>query len=81
MMEAVIIRPAKSGGRLPVALITHGEQRSAAAMANMHAELMLPQARDFAHRGYLAVAVVRRGFGRSNGPPASRPTPLTRSAH
>lgn len=28
---------------------------------------MLPQARDFAHRGWLAVGVVRRGFGRSDG--------------
>ena len=68
-LEAVIVRPAKTDGRLPVALMTHGKQRTAADMANMHAELMLPQARDFAHRGYLAVAVVRRGFGRSGGTP------------
>lgn len=68
-MEAVIARPAKSAGRLTVALTIYGKQRSAADIANMHAELMLPQARDFAHRGYLAVAAVRRGFGRSDGTP------------
>src|SRR5215207_5826075 len=38
-------------------------------MARMHAALMQRQARDLAHRGYLAVAVVRRGFGRSDGTP------------
>jgi pimeloyl-ACP methyl ester carboxylesterase len=50
-------------------LITHGKQRSSAEMALMRAELMLPEARDLAHRGFLAVAVVRRGFGRSGGTP------------
>jgi pimeloyl-ACP methyl ester carboxylesterase len=68
-LEAVIVRSEKAVGRLPVALLTHGKQRSAADMANMHAEVMLPEARDFAYRGYLAVAVVRRGFGRSGGTP------------
>jgi pimeloyl-ACP methyl ester carboxylesterase len=38
-------------------------------MAKTHADNMLPQARDFAHRGFLSVAVVRRGFGRSDGTP------------
>ena len=68
-LEAVVVRPAKAVDRLPVVLLTHGKQRSGADMANMRAELMLPQARDFAHRGWLAVAVVRRGFGRSDGKP------------
>src|SRR3954465_12401985 len=68
-LEAVIVRPTKTAGPFPVALLTHGKQRTAAEMANMHAALMLPQARDFAHRGYLAVAVVRRGFGNSDGTP------------
>lgn len=68
-LEAVIVRSAAARGRLPIALITHGKQRSPAEMPLMRAELMLPQARDLAHRGYLAVAVVRRGFGRSDGTP------------
>jgi dienelactone hydrolase len=68
-LEAVIVRPAKAEGRLPVALITHGKARHKADMVNTHADQMLPQARDFAHRGFLAVAIVRRGFGRSDGTP------------
>jgi pimeloyl-ACP methyl ester carboxylesterase len=68
-LEAAIVRPANAAGRLPVALITHGKQRDVSEMARMRAEQMLPQARDLAHRGYLAVAVVRRGFGRSDGTP------------
>jgi pimeloyl-ACP methyl ester carboxylesterase len=68
-LEALIVRPAGAQIRLPIALITHGKQRSPADMALMRAELMLPEARDLAHRGYLAVAVVRRGFGRSDGTP------------
>ncbi len=34
-------------------------------MVAMRADMMLPQARDLAERGWLAVIVVRRGFGRS----------------
>ena len=68
-LEVAIVRKADAQGRLPVALLTHGKQRSGAEMARMRAELMLPQARDLAHRGFLAVAVVRRGFGRSDGTP------------
>jgi pimeloyl-ACP methyl ester carboxylesterase len=68
-LEVAIVRPAKAEGRLPVALITHGKARSKADMADTHAYQMLPQARDFAHRGFLSVAVVRRGFGSSDGTP------------
>jgi dienelactone hydrolase len=35
----------------------------------VRADLMLPQARDFAARGWLAVAVIRRGYGQSDGIP------------
>ena len=76
----LIVRPAQAQVRLPIALITHGKQRSSAEMALMRAELMLPEARDLAHRGYLAVAVVRRGFVVAMGHPAWRPTHPTRGA-
>jgi dienelactone hydrolase len=68
-LEAMIVRKMDAGARLPIALITHGKQKLAAEMAALHADAMLPQARDLAHRGYLAVAVVRRGFGHSDGTP------------
>lgn len=67
-LQALITKEAGRTAPLPVALVTHGmsadlEQRQAlspAANARM--------ARDLARRGWLAVAVVRRGFGQSVGP-------------
>lgn len=54
--------------KLPVALITHGKPPSEGRMSDMRARLYAAHARDFARRGYLAVVVMRRGFGRSDGP-------------
>lgn len=68
-LEAIIVRSAQARGRLPIALITHGKPRLPAEMAQIRAELLVRQARDLAYRGYLAVGVVRRGYGRSSGTP------------
>ena len=68
-LEAIVVRPAKAQGRLPVALLTHGKPRSASEMALVRPETLVRQARDLAYRGYLAVGVVRRGYGRSDGTP------------
>lgn len=68
-LEAAVVRPARREGKLPIALITHGTTTDPAEMAAMRATNLLPQARDLAHRGYLAVAVARRGYGLSQGPP------------
>jgi dienelactone hydrolase len=65
-LEAVIIRPV-GGGRLPVAILTHGSPRDPADRPNMRIDRLVPQARDLAHRGWLAVAFLRRGFGPSQG--------------
>jgi pimeloyl-ACP methyl ester carboxylesterase len=64
----MIVKPAGATGRLPIALITHGKNFSADENAGKRAADLLPQARDFAHRGWLAVSVVRRGFGLSDLP-------------
>jgi len=72
-LEALIVRSAAAKGRLPVALLTHGKPRLPSELVKMRAELMSRQARDLAYRGYLAVAVVRRGYGVSGGTPG-RPT-------
>jgi pimeloyl-ACP methyl ester carboxylesterase len=68
-LEALVVRPAKADGRLPIALITHGKNAKAAENQALRADMMLPQARDFAARGWLAVVVVRRGYGQSDGLP------------
>lgn len=68
-LEAIIVKPARAQGRLPVALLTHGKPRLPADMALIRAALLVREARDLAYRGYLAVGVIRRGYGRSGGTP------------
>src|SRR5207253_3163749 len=67
--KALVVRPANAVGRLPIALITHGKNVSASKNQALRADLMRPQARDFAARGWLAVVVIRRGYGQSDGFP------------
>lgn len=67
-LDALIARPADAAGPRPLAIITHGSPRSPADRANRTARSMITQARDLAYRGWVAVAFVRRGFGRSDGP-------------
>jgi dienelactone hydrolase len=66
-LETLIAKEAGVGGRRPVALITHGQDREAERREKITARRFLRTAREFARRGWLAVAVVRRGFGRSEG--------------
>jgi dienelactone hydrolase len=68
-LEALVVRPAKTDGRLPIALITHGKNLKSEENRAIRADLMLPQARDLAARGWLAVVVIRRGYGQSDGVP------------
>lgn len=65
-LEALVAREAGTG-RLPVAIITHGQAREAEKREAVAARNFLRTAREFARRGWLAVVVVRRGFGRSEG--------------
>ena len=68
-LEALLVRPAAATGRLPIALITHGKNLTPLENEAIHADWMAPQARDFAARGWLAVVVIRRGYGASDGVP------------
>lgn len=70
-LETLIVKRRGAEGPLPVALITHGKPPDRGSMSGMRAERMRQQARDMARRGWLAVAVMRRGFGQSDGPPAA----------
>jgi pimeloyl-ACP methyl ester carboxylesterase len=67
-LEALVVRPARPG-RLPLVLMTPGTPRGVGAgVVDRAPELMLGAAVAFAQRGYAAVIVLRRGFGRSDGP-------------
>jgi dienelactone hydrolase len=66
-LEALVAKEAGIGGRLPVAIITHGQAREAEQRERVSARGYMRTAREFARRGWLAVVVVRRGFGRSQG--------------
>ncbi len=72
-LESAIVKPVGAVGRLPIALITHGTTTDPEEMPQMRAATLLPQARDLAQRGWLAVAVVRRGYGLSQGPGQNGP--------
>lgn len=66
-LQALLVRPDEPGRRYPLALITHGSPRSLDEHGSMSPRAMLPQAIEFARRGWAAVVVMRRGYGSSGG--------------
>ncbi len=68
-LEVAVVRPPEGSGPWPLVLMTHGSPRTPADRVKMRAVgIMASQARDMAHRGWLTVAVMRRGFGTSDQP-------------
>jgi len=65
-LEALLVRPNQLG-RYPLALITHGSPRAGSERPSMTPLSMLPQALEFARRGFAAVVLMRRGYGSSDG--------------
>jgi len=65
-LEAVMVRPNDSVAH-PLAVLTHGTPREAGDRAGMSPWQMIPQAREFARRGWTAVVILRRGYGDSGG--------------
>jgi dienelactone hydrolase len=65
-LEALLVRPS-GPGRYPLALINHGSPRAAADRPQMTPLSMLPEAMEFARRGWAAAIVMRRGYGGSGG--------------
>lgn len=65
-LDALVIRPPVAG-RLPLVVITHGTPRDAADRRKVQINSLARIGRDFARRGWVAVAVVRRGHGASEG--------------
>jgi dienelactone hydrolase len=54
-------------GRHPLVVLTHGTSNEPDVRAHVTPWAQLPQAQWFAERGYVAIVVVRRGYGRSGG--------------
>jgi dienelactone hydrolase len=65
-LEAVMVRPNDNGPH-PLALMTHGTWGGAMEPSQSTPLKFIPQAREFARRGWTVVIVMRRGFGDSGG--------------
>jgi len=65
-LEAVVVRPDDNAPH-PLALMTHGTWGGAAERSQSTPLRFIPQAREFARRGWTVVIVMRRGFGDSGG--------------
>jgi X-Pro dipeptidyl-peptidase (S15 family) len=65
-LEAVIVRPNEPGPH-PLALVNHGAPRGGRDRRKMTPSEMLPEAREFARRGWTTVIVMCRGCGDSGG--------------
>lgn len=76
-LEAFMVRPNDPGPH-PLALLNHGSPRAGSDRRKMTPQEMLPQAREFARRGWTAVIVMRRGYGDSGGNYAEDAHPCSR---
>lgn len=65
-LEALLVKPPGTQ-RYPLALISHGTPRDENARSGMTPNRLYPQALEFARRGFAALIVMRRGYGRSDG--------------
>jgi dienelactone hydrolase len=65
-LDAVLTRPA-TPGRYPLMIISHGSPRDATQRAESRPTTYSAIAVEFARRGWVTVAVMRRGYGRSEG--------------
>jgi dienelactone hydrolase len=66
-LEALVAKQLGGAAKLPIALITHGQPLELEQREAVSSRSYLRTAREFARRGWLAVVVVRRGFGQSGG--------------
>lgn len=66
-LDAMVVWPDRPG-RIPLALLTHGEPYDFSETRAWMPKILLRPAVAFAQRGYAAVMFLRRGFGDSQGP-------------
>jgi dienelactone hydrolase len=72
-LDGLVIKNSGAAGRLPIALFTNGGEATATAGTAVTASSYAHYARDLARRGWLAVVVIRHGFGKSEG---AKPIPI-----
>ncbi len=65
-LEAIVVRP-DDGQSHPLAILNHGSPRLADQRPKMSPYALWAQAAAFARRGWVTVAFLRRGYGRSGG--------------
>lgn len=65
-LEALLVAPDEPG-RHPLAVMTHGSPATAPERQTMKPQRLLPQAKEFARRGWATVIVMRRAYGTSGG--------------
>jgi dienelactone hydrolase len=65
-LEGLLVKPA-GPGRHPLMLVNHGSPRETEDRSQLTPQQWLPQLEAFARRGWTAVAVMRRGYGNSQG--------------
>jgi dienelactone hydrolase len=70
-LDALLVY-AELPGKHPLVVITHGSSRKPEEHAEVTPWQELPQAQWFARRGWVALVVVRRGYGASGGEPDTR---------
>jgi dienelactone hydrolase len=70
-LDALLVY-AELPGKHPLVVITHGSSRKVEEHAQVTVWQQLPQALWFARRGWIALVVVRRGYGASGGEPDGR---------
>jgi len=78
-LQGMTVKRSDVHDKLPIALITHGKAPNLASMLDLQPGQFVGIARDLARRGWLAVIVLRRGFGQSDGPIARTVTCATSS--
>jgi dienelactone hydrolase len=66
-LETLEIRP-RGDGPFPLALVVHGKPSGEARRKALEPKALTVQALEFARRGYIGVAALRRGYGKSDGP-------------
>jgi dienelactone hydrolase len=72
LLQGLIVKKADAVGKLPITIYTHGATTSIKRRQEMSPrgpkDVNLRLVRDYARRGWLAVFVLRRAYGQSDGP-------------